>query len=89
MDSGRFVHVKGKNLLFLREPAKMSGLNSWETKTQTDTELIIVESPQTADVKREGNDMENALNFIVVKTAFGEASHLISEVSFVNFACNK
>jgi len=87
MDSGSFVHVEGKNLQFLREPVKMNGLNPWVCKIQKDNELYLFEPPQT-DVKREGKDMENALTFIVLKTAFGEASHLILEVSLVCISLN-
>jgi hypothetical protein len=82
MDSGGFIHIKGSNLLFLREPVRLGGLDPWVTKLQTDTELYIV-SPTQTDVNIKGDDTENALTFIVLKTAFGAASHLLLEVSVV------
>ena len=54
---------------------QVGGLDSWETKLQTDTELYIV-----CPTER-GSDVYDALSFVVVKTAFGAATHLVLEVS--------
>ncbi len=68
-----YIKITGKNLLFLIEPIKINNEEIWLTTKQEDNEIVVC---------RPSNDnSEIDISSVTVKTAFGQGTNIVMEVT--------
>jgi hypothetical protein len=78
LDTGEhYIIIKGKNLLFLREPVILSGV-ACRTLMQRENELWV-SNPSHKEASQA--TAYKTMHDLIIRTTFGQTSHLISEVN--------
>jgi hypothetical protein len=76
VDSTRpYIKITGQNLLFLIEPIKINDMEIWLTTKQEDNEIVVLRPSGLND------NSEIDISSVTVKTAFGEGSKIVVEVT--------
>jgi hypothetical protein len=76
VDSTRpYITITGENLLFLIEPIKINDMEIWLTRKQEDNEIVVLRPSGLND------NSEIAISSVTVKTAFGQGSKYVIEVT--------
>jgi hypothetical protein len=76
---GSYLKIRGGNLLFLSEPVSLNGMPCGDILHQTQNELWV-SNPKGFSKQGASQDA----NYMVsIKTAFGRASRLVTEVSLM------
>jgi hypothetical protein len=76
---GSYLKIRGENLLFLSEPVNLNGEPYGEILHQTQNELWV-SNPK--EFSKQGAS-QDANYMVSIKTAFGRASQLVTEVSLM------
>jgi hypothetical protein len=74
-----FLKIRGKNLLFLSEPVSLNGMPCVAILYQTQNELWV---SKPKEFSKQGAS-QDANYMVSIKTAFGRASRLVTEVSLM------
>jgi hypothetical protein len=75
-DSTRpYIKITGENLLFLLEPIKFNDMEIWLTTKQEDNEIVVLRPSGL----NKNSKIDNS--FVTVKTAFGQVSKMVMEVT--------
>ncbi len=76
VDSTRpYITIAGENLLFLIQPIKINDMEIWLTTKQEDSEIVVCRPSGLND------NSEIDISFVTVKTAFGQGSNIVMEVT--------
>jgi hypothetical protein len=76
VDSTRpYITITGENLLFLIEPIKIKDMEIWWTIKQEDNEIVVLRPSGL------NNNSEIDISYVTVKTAFGQKSKIVMEVT--------
>jgi hypothetical protein len=67
------IEITGENLLFLTEPIKINDMEIWLTTKQKDNEIVVL--------RPSDENSEIDISFVTVKTAFGQGSKIVMEVT--------
>ncbi len=70
-----YIKITGQNLLFLIEPIKINDMEIWLTTKQEDNEIVVLRPNGLND------NSEIDISFVTVKTAFGQGSNIVMEVT--------
>lgn len=74
-----YLKIRGENLLFLSEPVSLNGMPCGDILYQTQNELWVSEPKEFS--KQGASQDDNYM--ISIKTAFGRATRLVTEVSLM------
>jgi hypothetical protein len=78
-EGGSYLKIRGENLLFLSEPVSLNAMSCGDILYRTQNELWV-SHPKEFSKKGASQDA----NYMVsIKTAFGRASKLVTEVSLM------
>jgi hypothetical protein len=70
-----YIKITGENLLFLIEPVKINDMEIWSTSEQKDNEIVVLRPSSLND------NSEIDISFVTVKTAFGQGSKIVMQVT--------
>ncbi len=70
-----YIKITGENLLFLLEPIKINNMEIWLTTKQEDNEIVVLR-PSSLN-----KNSKIDISFVTVKTAFGQGSKIVMEVT--------
>jgi hypothetical protein len=78
-EGGSYLKIRGKNLLFLSEPVSLNGMPCRDILHRTQNELWVSNPKEFS----EQGASQDANYMVSIKTAFGRASQLVTEVSLM------